>query len=240
MPSDSPTLPIDSEMPSASPVDIETEGPIKAPTDVATPSCPPIDTGGKSGIVNGGSGIAEEYKNMKSGDKRGKVAKETEDMDRYLRTGGLECPEPSQPDTTTKKKTAKDDVDKSPKEDVMKNSKTAKKKESPTKKKDDSKQNGKMDVSTKESGKGSSGKGTNTTSTSKAGHEKSMMYTMKYNSTSPIFNAKVGKGKGDTGSDSSVQAPSKTPLKGERAKVQKGSTEDLDDDEKDHSSVRQL
>ena len=106
IPSNSPTPPIDSEMPSTiptqSPLTLETE----APVDVTAPSCPPVDNGGKSGIVNGGSGIAMEYDTMKSSNKRGKMGKSTEDMDRYLRTGGgeIECPEPNQPDPPPTKK----------------------------------------------------------------------------------------------------------------------------------------
>ena len=242
MPSDSPTLPIDSEFPSASPVEIETEAPIKAPTDIAAPSCPPIDTGGKSGIVNGGSGIAEEYKHMKSGDKSEKVGKATEDMDRYLRTGGgvVECPESNQPEsgTTTKKNMAKEGVDKSPKEDVMKNSNGTKEKESQKKKKDDDKQSGKMDVSNKASGKGKvpSGKGTKSAGESKAKHEKNIT-TTKHNVTSSDLNGKGGKGKSDT---STVKAPSKASVKGELTKESNGSTEDLDDEERKHTRVRVL
>jgi hypothetical protein len=204
---------------------METNVPVEAPTDVAAPSCPPVDTGGKSGIVNGGSGIAEEYQNMKSGDRRGKVNKATENFDRHLRTGGsVECPEPNQPDTVTKKNMEKDDSDKSPNEDIMKNSKGTKKRDSPKNKNDDTKGNGKMDVSTKGSSKGSNEKGTDATSASKAKHEN----TTQHNVTLSNLNKKGGMGKDDAPSG---EVPSKTPSKSHNGKDSKGTTEDLDDDD---------
>lgn len=230
MPSDSPTISNDSEIPSASPV--------VSPTDIAAPACPPIDTGGKSGIVNGESGVADKYKNASS-DKRSKVDKATEDMDRHLRTGGggVECPEPIQPDTTTKKVMTKDGVEKSPKEDVMKGSKGQKKKESPTKKSDDDKSTGKMDVSKKASDSeikssnkvSHTGKGANSTSVAKGKHEEGMNAT-RHNITLPKHNVTGGKGKGYSHSGA---GPSKSPMK-----ESKSSTED--DEERNRSRSRQL
>ena len=223
IPSASPVSFIDSEMPSAipteSPITIETEAPIEVPTNVTAPSCPPVDTGGKSGIVNGGSGVAEKYENMKTGDKRGSMEKATEDMDRHLRTGGgnVECPEPTQPDASMKKDMTKDSVDKSPKEDVMKGSKGAKKKDKQAEKKDEDKHKGKIPVdSTK-------------TNVSKAKKEKSMNATV-HNVTLPIINATDGKGKGGNSTGKGKEV----------AKKSKGSTEDLDEDERKRSRVRLL
>ena len=225
MPSNSPTSPNSSEMPSSSP----SETPIMAPTDIIAPACPPIDNGGKSGIVNGGSGVAEEYQ------------KATEDMDRYLRTGG--CPEPIQTDTPTaikKKVVTKDGDKKSPKEDVTKGSKGTMNMESPKKKEDKDKETGKMDASSKKqdsdktpSSKNATGKGGKGTGDDRGEGKGNVKGEGKGNGKGEGKGNGNGKGEGKgKGYSSSNETSSMTLGKGGVAKESKSSTEDLDEESK--------